>query len=716
MATKTLPEKRLPRRNGRKHAPKKKKAAARRRTKRHFLLRFWWLWAVPLAGAGILFGALAYVYSQLPLNLNVEQEQTSYLYDMNGRLMTTFEAGVDRTAIEFDQMPEVFRNAVIAAEDQDFYSHGGVDVFAIVRAAWANFTGGEIEQGASTITQQYARNVFPEVGTDVSIERKIKEILYALKLEQALPKNEILRRYLNTVYFGNGAYGVEAAAQTYFRKHAGDLELDEAALLAGIIANPAAFDPVEDPDAALGRRNYVLGRMVAAGYIDEARASEIAQKPVEVERARPSWQHRHDAYYIDYARRYLEKNYQGRTFTGGLRVRGTLNPEWQAAAEQAIETNLSLEPGTPQAALVAIDVRNGEVRAMVGGKNFAKEQVNLATGDGGTGRQSGSAFKPFTLMTAIDQGVSLDTVFTGPGSIDLSERGCPGWEPGNYSDSSAGTMNLVSATAGSVNTIFAQLVVEVGPENVAEVAHKMGIRSPLEIEGGSVPCSITLGTLEVTPLEMTEAYATFASLGVRHPATPVHVVKGPDGERLEKTSHKGREVFEENEALQAVYAMESVVTSGTGTVANDGLPFEVFGKTGTTDDDSDVWFCGASSTVAACVWVGHPSGRIPMPGATGGAVAAPIWNDFFLQIAGDVEAEPFPTPELTGDLLKASPVPAPTPTGPVKEEEEDPYEEEPATDPSPKPSPKPSPPPPAPPPPPPTTPPPPPPTTPPPTP
>ncbi|MGH2696773.1 MAG: transglycosylase domain-containing protein, partial [Actinomycetota bacterium] len=316
------PEKRLPRRNGRKHAPKKKKRTARTRTKRHFLLRFWWLWAVPLAGAGILFGALAYVYSQLPLNLNIQQEETSYLYDMNGRLMTTFEAGVDRTAIDFDQMPDVFRNAVIAAEDQDFYSHGGVDLFAIVRAAWANFTGGEIEQGASTITQQYARNVFPEVGTDVSIERKVKEILYAIKVEQALPKDEILRRYLNTVYFGNGAYGVEAAAQTYFRKHAGDLDLGQSALLAGIIANPAAFDPVEDEGAALGRRNYVLGRMVAAGFITEDRAEEIADTEFVVERARPAWQRRHDAYYIDYARRYLEKTYGGRTFTGGLRVRG----------------------------------------------------------------------------------------------------------------------------------------------------------------------------------------------------------------------------------------------------------------------------------------------------------------------------------------------------------------------------------------------------------
>lgn len=704
MATKTLPEKHVPRRHHRKHAWRKK--AVRKRGKRHFLLRFWWLWAVPLAGAGIVFGALAYVYSRLPLNLNIEQEQTSYLYDRQGHLLTTFEAGVDRTAIDLDDMPEVFRSAVIAAEDEDFYSHGGVDFLAILRAAWANLTGGEIEQGASTITQQYARNVFPEVGKEVSIERKIKEILYAIKLEQALSKDEILRRYLNTVYFGNGAYGVEAAAQTYFREHARELDLAQSALLAGIIANPAAFDPVGDEDAAITRRNYVLDRMAAAGYIAESQADALKDVPIQVERPRQTWQHRHDAYFIDYARRYLEEQYGGKTFTGGLRVQGSLNPEWQEAAERAIEMNLSLEPGTPQASLVAVDVRNGEVRAMVGGTDFAKEQVNLATGDGGTGRQSGSAFKPFTLMTAIDQGISLNSVFNGPGTVDLSEKGCPGWKPSNYSDSGAGTMNLVSATANSVNTIFAQLVVEVGPENVAEVAHAMGIRSPLEIEGGAVPCSITLGTMEVTPLEMTEAFATFASLGVRHPTTPVHTVEGPDGELLEKNSNKGRRIFEDNEALQAVYAMENVVCCGTGTVANDGLTFEVFGKTGTTDDDSDVWYCGASSTTAACVWVGHPEGRIPMYGATGGTVAAPIWNDFFLQIAKDIDPEPFATPELTGELLKASPIPAPSPTKVKKEKEE----EEPTPEPEPSPTTPPPPPPP-----PPTTPPPPPPTTPPPT-
>jgi penicillin-binding protein 1A len=657
----------------------------------------------------ILFGALAYVYARLPLNLNVTQEQTSYLYDSGGRLLTTFEAGVDRTAINFNQMPVILRQAVIAAEDEDFYQHNGVDLIAVIRAAWANFTGGEIQQGASTITQQYVRNVFPEVGKEVTIERKIKEILMAIKLERALDKDEILRRYLNTVYMGKGAYGVQAAAQTYFGVDARELTLRQSATLAGLISGPELYNAVDNPDEALGRRNWVFDRMITEGFVTEERVADLRDDPIApVDPPQPWAQKRETAYFIDYARRYLEEGYGGETFTGGLQIKGTLNREWQQAAISAVEQNLSLEPGTPQAALAAIDVDNGEVRALVGGRNFARQHVNLATGDGGTGRQSGSAFKAFTLMAAIEDGISLSTTYSGPGQVDLSEKGCPGWEPSNYSDSGFGTMNLVSATANSVNTIFAQLVVEVGPEKVAEVAHRMGIRSPLRVEGGEVPCSITLGTMEVTPLEMAEAFATFASGGVRHPATPVHSIKDADGNLLEKNRPKGRRVLDENEALQAVYAMENVVSSGTGTAANDGLAYEVFGKTGTTDDDSDVWFCGASSEVAACVWVGHPEGRVSMPGATGGEVAAPIWNDFMVAISGDLDdVEPFPTPELTGEVIKPSlvpiPAPSPEPTKEAKEEEEEPEEE---PEPNKTTPPPPAPPPPSPPPPPPTTPPP----------
>jgi penicillin-binding protein 1A len=660
----------LPRRTGRKHA--QNAGTKRQKAKRHFLLRFWWLWAVPLAGGAILFGALSYVYAQLPLNLDVTEAQTSFLYDLDGRLLTTLEQGIDRRELKFREMPEVLRNAVIAAEDSQFYTHEGVDLVAIIRAAWANFTGGEIAQGASTITQQYVRNVYPEVGKEVTIQRE---------------KHEILRRYLNTVYFGEGAYGVEAASQLYFGENAEDLDLAQAATLAGLISGPELYDPIDNRKLAEGRREYVLGRMTALGMITEEEAVEAGSERIETVGARRTYERSPAAYFIDWSRRYLQKEYGRDLYTSGYRITSSLNREWQEKALAAVQANLSLEPGTPQGALVAIDVQTGEVRAMVGGSNFVRDQTNLATGDGGTGRQSGSSFKPFTLQAAIEEGISLNSMFNGPGTVDLSEKGCPGWKPANYSDSGAGYMNLVSATANSVNTIYAQLVVEVGPESVADMAHQMGIRSPLEIEGGAVPCSITLGTMEVTPLEMTEAYATWASLGVRHQATPVHQIKGPNGKVIRRTDKEGREVFEENDALQAIYAMEQVVCCGTGTVANDGLSYEVFGKTGTTDDDSDVWFCGASSEVAACVWVGHPNGRVSMPGATGGTVAAPIWNDFMVAISGDLDPEPFPEPDLTGEILKASPVPAPSPTGKEEDEEEEEEEEQPSPKPSPSPKP-----------------------------
>lgn len=667
MATQTLP-----RRRDRKHVAKK---PVKRKGKRHFLIRFWWMWAIPVGGAAIVFGALAYVYAKLPLDLNVKEAQTSFLYDLDGDLLTTLEQGVDRRELAFEDMPSTIREAVIAAEDENFYEHKGVDLLAIVRAAWANFTGGSIEQGGSTITQQYVRNVFPEVGTERTIERKIKEVLLAIKLERKLDKDEILRRYLNTVYFGEGAYGIEAAAQTYFGGHARTLDLGQAATLAGLISGPELFDPVDNPAAARDRRNYVLGRMAELGFITQADANEEKGEPeITVVETPRSYEHRPSAYFIDWARRNLQKRYGRELYTSGYKITGSLDPEWQAKAVAAVEASPYVVEGGPSAALVAIDVHTGEVRAMVGGKSFSRDQTNLATGDGGTGRQSGSAFKAFTLETAIEQDISLQTTFAGPGSIDLEDE-CPGWDQvSNYGDSGQGTMNLISATANSVNTIFAQLVVEVGPENVAETAHRFGIRSPLELEGGFTPCSITLGTLEVTPLEMTEAFATFANLGVRQSATPVHRIKGPNGRVVfSAENRRGRRVAEENDVLQAIYAMKNVVCCGTASAAIS-LPYEseVFGKTGSTDDAADAWFCGASTEVAACVWMGYPQGRVTMDGATGGTRSAPIWNTFMNSISGDIDPGEFADPEFTGEIIKTSPVPAPSPS--VKETKEPPDE------------------------------------------
>jgi penicillin-binding protein 1A len=676
----------LPRRTSRKHAgpngPSRPPAPAKRR---NILLRFWWVWALPLVAGITVLAALTYVYAKLPLDLNIKQDQTTYLYDRDGNLLTTFDAGVDRQTISIKKMPIVLRQAMVAAEDEDFYTHSGVDLIAIVRAAWSNLTGGEIEQGGSTITQQYVRNVYPEVGTEDTVERKIREALLAIKLERELSKNQILERYLNTIYLGNGAYGVEAASKTYFRIRAPRLNLVRSALLAGIVSGPESFDPIDHPAEAKIRRDYVLERMAQLGFITETEAVAAIGKPIKVHPPSKGYETDPAAYYIDWTRRYLQENYKGRTFTGGLRAEGTLDPQWQNAAQNAVEGHLSLEPGTPAASLVAIDVRTGEVRAMVGGRGFHKDQTNLATGDGGTGRQAGSAFKPFTLISAIDQGISLSSTFAGPSPVDMSEYGCGDWQPENYGGSSYGTMDLISATASSVNTIFAQLVTEVGPENVARTAHRMGIDSPLEFDGGFVPCSITLGTLEVTPLEMTEAFATFASLGIHQEATPVARVKGPQGRILEKrTAKDGKRVVEENEALQAIHAMKAVLTSGTAAGNHPG--FDAFGKTGTTDDEADVWFCGASTEVAACVWVGHPESREPMPGYSGGAIAAPIWRTFMVAIHEKLEPGFFAAPEFTGTPIQGEveyvPPPPPSPE-PVETEEPEPEPTESAPEPPP---------------------------------
>jgi penicillin-binding protein 1A len=667
LATKTAP-----RRTSRRHAPQ----TTRPKKKRGFFRRFWWLWAPPVVLTVAFFSALAYVYSKLPLDLDIPEAQTSFLFDRDNEPLTTFDKGIDRRKIELEDMPGHLIQAVIAAEDERFYQHGGVSIAAIIRAAWANITGGHIEQGGSTITQQYVRNVFPEVGTERTITRKIKEVLLAIKLEHALSKNEILERYLNTIYLGEGAYGVEAAAQTYFGVHARNLDVPQAATIAGLIAGPETFDPHDNPSDATVRRDYVLDRMAQLGFITPAEVTRYeAHKVHAIEPPNPYEELGGTAYYVDYTKRWLERRYHGKTFRGGLRVRGTIDQQWQHAAEQAVRAHLSLAPGTPAAALVAVDVDNGEVRAMVGGQDFEKAQFNLATGQGGTGRQAGSAFKPFTLATAIEQHISLNSTFSGPSQIDLSDEGCGQWEPHNYGDTSYGTMNLLSATANSVNTIFAQLVVEVGPKNVARTAHAMGIKSPLEDRSGYVPCSITLGTKEVTPLEMASAFATFSTGGTRHYPTPVQMIKNRDGKVIYRngvTANKGKQVISKNTAWQAIFAMKHVLTEGTAAGNYPGFPS--WGKTGTTDDLADVWFCGSSSEVAACVWAGHIEGRVPMPGASGGGLAAPIWRDFMVAINGGGNTRDWPTPQLTGELLQgtptpvASPPPAPT-TEPVPTQE-----------------------------------------------
>ena len=619
-----------------------------KKKKRGFFRRFWWVFVVvPLVGILGLAGTIMYVYAQTTVSEAPPGPQTTVILDRHGNRIASLHAEVDRTIIPFKDIPEHFRQAVIAVEDKDFYRHGGVSPFAIVRAAWRDVAQRRIEQGGSTITQQYVKNVY--TGGERSFGRKIKEAIIAVKLEDKYSKNQILAKYLNTVYLGNGAYGVQAAAQTYWGKKASKLTTLQSATLAGLIPAPETFDPIENPKTAKARRNLVLDRMAEQGYISRPEAAELQSEPLKVRKTSPqSFQF---AYFVSHVSKLLQRDFGAeQTFAGGLRVQTTLDSNYQRAAEAAVKKHLP-DVKDPSAAVIAIDPRNGAIRALVGGRDFDKAKFNLATQ---ARRQTGSAFKVFTLATAMQQRISLKSVWKGPAEMTIPNPECydaqknEPWKVSNYADASAGTMDLIGATANSVNTIFAQLVVSVGPQNVADLARRMGIETPLE-----PVCSITLGSQSVAPLEMTNGFATLAARGVRHPSYSIALVKSADGEVLHKAEPEGKRVLDQNDADLVNYALQSVATRGTGTAANlDDRPEAI--KTGTAQNYVDAYLCGHVPQLVTCVWVGYPKAEIPMENVNGfatvfgGSIPAMIWHDFMTQALANVPPAAFPMPSFEG--------------------------------------------------------------------
>ena len=620
--------------------------------KRGFFRRFWWWFVlVPVVGLlGVTFMIL-YVYSRTTVPEAPPGPQTTVLLDRAGHRIASLHAEVNRVVIPFGQIPKSFKNAVIAVEDKDYYRHGAISPFAIIRAAWADVTNRRITQGGSTITQQYEKNVY--TGRERTFGRKIKEAIIAVKLEKKYSKNEILGKYLNTVYFGSGAYGVQAAALTYFGHSARYLTTAESATLAAVIRAPETYDPIDHPKLAKERRNLVLQLMAQQRYISEADASELQQKPLKVRKRSP--QTFQFAYFVSHVTKQLQKQYGvEQTFSGGLHVTTTLDSNYQRAAEAAVKAHLK-SPKDPSAALIAIDPRNGAIRALVGGKDFETAKFNLATQ---AHRQTGSAFKAFTLAAAMTKKISLKSVWNGPPELKIpnpecyDEKGLP-WDVHNYADEGHGKMSLADATANSVNTIFAQLVVEVGPSTVAELAKRMGIESPLE-----PVCSITLGTQSVTPLDMANGFTTLAARGVRHPSFGIVSVKSADGELLDETKTQGERVLRENDADLVSYALQGVANHGTGTAAKlSDRPVAV--KTGTAQNYVDAYLCGYVPQLATCVWVGYPKGEIPMENVEGfttvfgGSLPALIWHDFMSQALVNVPPANFPTPSFAGyNLLK----------------------------------------------------------------
>lgn len=564
------------------------------------------------------------------------RDQSTVITDRTGKGLARLYAEQNRQDVPLEKIPQQVRDAVIATEDQRYYEHKGVDPLGIARAIWVDVVKREKAQGGSTITQQYVKQAF--VGDESSLKRKVKEAILAQKVERRYSKDEILELYLNTIYFGHGAYGVEAASRAYFGKSVKKLTVAEAAVIAGVIKSPRRYSPYFDPKAGLQRRNVVLMQMRDQGYIDAAQYAKAKRKPIKLAGLKHA--STRAPYFVEWVKDNLLKEYGEKTvYRGGLRVKTTLDPKMQRAAESAIADVLD-EPGDPSAAVVAIRPSTGEVLAMVGGSNFKKQQYNVAVQGK---RQPGSAFKPFVLATALGEGVSPEQPFpSGPRTFKV---GSQTWKvTGAHGGSKDGTMRLRAATEQSVNSVYAQLILNVGAEDVVTTAQDMGIAEELE----PVP-AIALGGLKhgVSPLEMARAYATLANGGQRPKPYGIAKVEGPESKVLLNAKPKLEEGLDPAVAYLTTDILTGVIKRGTGTAADIGRP--AAGKTGTTQEYRDAWFVGYTPDLVCAVWVGYPDSQREMKSVhgrqvTGGSFPAEIWARFMKEALADTPETAFQRP------------------------------------------------------------------------
>jgi penicillin-binding protein 1A len=614
-----------------------------------------------LALVSTAFGMMMAVASDLP-QLENRQEfnkaQNSVLTDVHHTYLATL-ADQGRIIIPADDIALVMQHAIIAIEDQRFYQNDGVDLRGIGRALWQDLTTGRTVQGGSTITQQFVKNATQAQSRRTVLE-KVREAALAYHLTHKWSKRKILTEYLNSIYFGNGAYGIESAARTYFgqdvnhigcgkptRRCAAELKPHEAALLAGLLASPTAYDPVADPIAAKRRRNVVLAKMLEQGYLtpaeyESSRAEAIPSrdtiKPPQAQTATRS-----ASYFTTWVRQQVIERYGARNaLEGGLRVQTTLDLGLQRAAELAVNRWLGDPPMGPQAALVAIDNDSGEIRAMVGGTDYSQRPFNLATQGQ---RQPGSAFKPFVLATALRRGISPGStwasrrmVFSVPGSTEK-------FRVNNYDDNYSGQSTLARATTFSDNSVYAQVGIKAGIQRIARTAERMGIRTPV-----SSNYAITLGGLKhgVTPLDLAHAYETLATGGLlvtgslgagRRGPVGIRKVTLRDTDRVrDRNRRRLQRVLPEKVARTTTSILRSVLTIGTGKAASLG-EVRAWGKTGTTENYGDAWFVGATDKLTVAVWVGYPGGLKPMTTeyrgqpVAGGTYPANIWHDFMIAAA-----------------------------------------------------------------------------------
>jgi penicillin-binding protein 1A len=629
----------------------KRRRGAARRPRRIRKLRFLALLTVVFCVMTVSFayGLVSSIASELPqLEPGKERrtERLGYIYASDGKtVLAVLRGSESRIVVGSEQISPVMKQAIVAVEDRRFWEHRGVDAQGMARAVWADIRSQDFVQGGSTITQQFVKNQYTEQERTVS--RKLKEAALAWQLEQRWSKDRILTAYLNTIYFGNGAYGIEMAARVYFDEHATDLTLPESALLAGLPASPGAYDPAANPEAAKVRRTTVLRLMLEQGLITAADYREADESPLpRADEIGVPGDKVRVGHFAEYVKQQLIPYYgSGQVFGGGLKVYTSIDLDLQRLAHEAIDKWLP-DPKGPSAALVAIDPRDGRVLAMYGGESFHKSQFNLAVQGQ---RQTGSSFKPFVLATAVEQGISPSTVITSePTVVNLGDKL---WSVHNYEGSYLGPIDLQEATIHSDNSVYAQLTAQVGPENVADMAHRLGITRPLHDY-----FAIGLGVEAVSPLEMARAFATFANGGERVDGSvlgnvPRAVLRVEDGNRADSNDAKPKEVIDPNETAIVNSILQRVVTEGTGTrAALDDRP--VAGKTGTTENYGDAWFVGYTPQLAVAVWVGYADRLQPMETefegdpVAGGTLPALIWQTFAKRALAHLDEPPesFPYP------------------------------------------------------------------------
>lgn len=632
-----------------KHA--KKKTGALHRLRMFIALCF-----VIFAGLG--FGYIFAAYQSLPqVGNNMRPAVSSQVFDIHGRLITTLHSDQNRLPIDINKVPQNLQNAFIAAEDNRFYDHIGIDPIGIVRAIVTNVTNRGIAQGGSTITQQLAKNAF--LSQEQTMKRKIQEAMLALEIERKYSKKEILEMYMNQIYFGQGAYGIQTAAKTYFGKDVDQLTLAQCAMLAGLPKSPNYYSPFNNLQEAKNRKNTVVDQMVKYGYISEEEGAQAKAADLDLTENKQTSENPESASFVDYVSREVANRYgDDALYKEGLKIYTTMDAEKQHAAVQALKNlpdNYTDENGLtqPQGAIVSIDPKTGHILAMVGGRG--QDSFNRASQ---AVRQPGSAFKPFVYVTALQHGMTPST------TMEDKKVSYGSWTPQNASKSYSGTMTLSDALANSVNTVAVQVADKVGTSNIIANAKKMGITT-LDAKDDNLAMALGGLTHGVTPLEMASAYGTFANRGVHVKPTAIVKILDRNGNVLEdkSTMQKGNtqnQVMSEKEAYEITYMLEGAISHGTGTAASIGRA--AAGKTGTTDDNKDAWFVGYTPDIVTAVWMGDDTGSHTLGEVYGGTIPAQIWHDYMVEATSDAKSNEFSIPAGMERIVEQPKAEKPSPT------------------------------------------------------